>query len=430
MDARLRQTTLWGTWVALVASCGGTSTGNPYDRGTGGEHSGNSGQCEEQRAMELELDAESELGFSARDVLDHAGEQREETLRWRALNGVSYGPESGTQALTFGITPTGKARFVEYVPKSSGFEIASDCGEQLEIPVEVTLQSAQGALDERFTTVLTARSVELGRIYHRLKAEDLGGSLELTASDGFEFTELSVSIQTSRFGVQGSLTPSLQKTSGDSVAQSATGTLASWGPEGCEAGMRVPSDAAVADFSADDALALLTQHTDAAAAWKGGEATTVEFSFEPGLDGACAVLEQSAFAPPGADGAVGTLRIPGTLQATTADGLLNASWSATLTAKPNEHGALSGLALEVLADAAGGAHGFTDADVSAYDFANVRAMLTLSAAGAWSGDASLTGYESANCPPPQVEEMPGGAAGAPGCPGATPHEIARLSLGD
>jgi hypothetical protein len=171
MDARLRQTTLWGTWVALVASCGGTSTGNPYDRGTGGEHSGNSGQCEEQRAMELELDAESELGFSARDVLDHAGEQREETLRWRALNGVSYGPESGTQTLTFGITPTGKARFVEYVPKSSGFEIASDCGEQLEIPVEVTLQSAQGALDERFTTVLTARSVELGRIYHRLKAE-------------------------------------------------------------------------------------------------------------------------------------------------------------------------------------------------------------------------------------------------------------------
>lgn len=426
MGPNRRYPQLWGALVLGALGCTGTSTGNPIeDPGRGEETGGGNGQCEERRVVSLALDAESELGFSANDLLEGVRGSHADTLRWHSLADVSYGPEQGEQPLTLSLTPRGEARFIDYEPKAQtgGIEIGVRCEDALEVPLDVALRSAGGALDESFGATLSARSKAVGRIYHRLKADALRGSLTVTAPDGYALTALTFDIHASRFGLSGAIVPTLEKTTRDAASSRATGVLASWGPATCAAGgVPVPRNAEVASFSGDDVIALAAAHPEAPLRWSDGRDTTLTLAFTPSAGGACAVLEESDYASPLADGEVGTLRLAGTLRAQSADGRIDASWSGTLTARASASGMLDEATFE------GGPGGVTGFDVSAYDRTYVRAALALAPSGSWSGDVTLIGLMDAHCDTtPRTD--PGGGVSVPACPGAEMEEVARATLG-
>lgn len=425
MSAIRTQSTLLGLTAMCALGCANTSTGNPLTNpGRGEETAGAYAHCQAKSTTELELDEQSALGFSASDVLMQVGTKRTETLTWKPAGSLSYGPESGEQALTVEVTQNGTPRFVDLEPKSSGegpaIEIGSDCPDILEIPVTLKLQSAGGALDESIETTLSARSKLTSRIYHRLAANEIHGSLEVEGSDGFELDALYVSLAVSQYGITGGITPSLTKSTGDSVSNSPAHALASFGLGACEGGQAVPLDASVADFSAADVLQLLEQGVTSAAKWDSGAETEVALQFETASTHACAVLEPAPFSPPGSDGSVGTLRIQGTVIAKSTDDALDIRFPVTVTARPGENRALEDVSLN---GERAGSTGFTAVDTSAYDATSASLNLSVSTAGAWSGDFTLIGFEYADCPAP----VPGSNS-SPGCEGAERHEAAVLVL--
>lgn len=424
--------------LLLWAGCTGTSTGNPLGDGGdtgpdlgGGEETGGEA-CEEVGAREVGEDEQTELGFSARDVLMNAAGAHSETLRWQPLRVADYGPESGEQALSIAIVRTAApVRLVDYEKKGAGEEYEY-CPDLLEIEVDVSLQTAAGALAEQFTTKLRARSKEVAHISHRLDPQQLGGSFavtELRLEEGYALELLHVDMSLTRFGISGSLTPSFERTTADSASQAAGGVLATWGLAACQGGgVAVPLAEPVAGFSGAEVVALLNAN-DASARWHDDSESALALAFEPATDGACAVLEESDDALYGPQG---TLAITGTLRANSADGRIDASWPVRLTAHPSESGALEMIAVELdyvvnrqgwsLADY--GLHGF---DVSAYDYFGVGVNLAVSGAGAWSGKVEVTGYERPDCPTAPVVDENGGAS-SPGCPGSTPHVVASATL--
>ena len=99
----------------LTVGCFGTSTGNPNGGGgpddpgptTGGPGVGEEGtlggHCRKAGTREVSEDEQTSLGLSARDVLNNALGQKNETLRWQPTRMGSYGPEQGEQALSLRI---------------------------------------------------------------------------------------------------------------------------------------------------------------------------------------------------------------------------------------------------------------------------------------------------------------------------------------
>ncbi len=407
--------------VALSSfACTNTSTGNPLNNGpgTGGEAADHDGHCEERGAVTLELDEQSTLGFSAADMLALADNAQDQTLNWHALSNVSVGPESGEQALTLEITSRGQARLVDYERKANGFEIGGECPDRLEVPVTLKLRSAQGALDESIETTLSARSAHVARIYHRLPADKIAGSLEVEAQDGFKLNSLTVALSLTSFGGSGEITPMLEKSSGDTASAAPSRPLASWGQSGCEnLTIPVPAEAAVADFSGVDVLALLKANPSTPAAIKAEQFETT-LTFVPDSDGFCAMVEPSVFAPPGANSEVGTLRVGGTLHVRTESDAFEAHIRGTLAARPKADGSLESVAFE---GERANVVGFSGVDVTAYDQHVLRAYLELAAQGTWTGDITLVAYELPDCSTEATEN------GSPGCEGATPHELASLN---
>jgi hypothetical protein len=437
----------WGVLWTLSAGCLGTSTGNPIGGasrdgkpepggpGIGGEETaeGEFAYCREAGSRQVADDEQTSLGFSARDVLAGTIGMQQQTLRWLPLRTAEYGPESGEQPLTLSIARTSAAvRLVDYEQKTDGPEIGAECPDLLEIEVDVSLKTAQGALDEQFRTKLRTRSKHVARINHRIKEADLGGSLAFSRihAEGFVFTELSLAITVTSFGTAGQLTPTLERRTADSVGMAASGALAVWGPAACQSGIAVPLDARVSGFSGQEVLALLKSREAASVRWQNGDETDLTLSFAPSEAGVCAVLENSSYT---LEGKAGTLLFRGELTATSADQHIRARWPVVATARPNASGALDVIALELDSNVPRsdpslvddyGLHGF---DVSGYDFFGVRVTFALSGGGAWSGELAITGYEKPNCPTAPVME-PGGGASSPGCPGSTPHEVARATL--
>lgn len=442
-----------GLWSVLSASCIGTSTGNPIGSGsrdvgkpepTGpdlGEETGNGGRCEVVSSRDVAEGEQTPLNFAPRDVLANVLREHAETLHWQPITIGSYGPESGDQALTVTLTRTNAPlRFVDYEPKSGGPEIGGDCPDALEIEVNVGLKSALGALDERFVAKLSARSKHVARLYHVLDADQLGGALEFdNISDGFMFTKLAVELSATQFGTAGSLTPTLEKRSGESGADGASsnaavsggrgGVLAYWGSAMCRTGVAVPRTARFASFSADDVLARLAVAQQACVRWSDASESALTLSFESSDEGACAVLEESRFSFPNEK--TGTLLFTGTLAAASADGRIAATWPVELTARPSASGELEVIALQLdqnvrrdnpsLRD-----YGLSGFDVSSYDFFSVNVALALGGGG-WSGEIGITGFTRPNCPTTPVTD-PSGGASSPGCPGATPTPVASASV--
>lgn len=401
---------VWG--LGLVLGCGGTETGNPLSNG--GETAGG-GNCEVVRAESVDLAAETALGFRANDVLAYAGGQHDETLTWQALRLGSYGPESGQQPLSVGVAVR-SAKLVQYANKGDG-ELASNCGEQLELDTDVTLKSAGGALDESVRATLVAKHAGLASLDLRLDPAKLNGTLRVTAPQGWTTTALALAVQFTPYALSGSLTPSFEQRTADSVGMSAgSGAMATFGLPPCEYGVPVPLSASGAASSAST-LGLLADHASASL---GGQPATL--GFEPG-DSACQYFGDT-FSPEPEPALV----IPGTLVVKTGDGSIDGRWPVRVHGMPDATGALSAaitIELDDSSPAPGSLeqrYGFTQLATSGYDGSSLEVTLALSPVG-WAGSVVVYGFTNAACPAPDP-----GSNSSPPCPGADRTELARLDV--
>lgn len=105
------------------------------------------------------------------------------TLRWPASGGaVNAVPESGDVPVTIRVGyGGGPATYVQ--PVSSEGDLldpeSSTCSARLEVPVDVNVQTAGGALNEQFTAVAAIEQY-IGEIRYRAPLRSLGGSLVLS----------------------------------------------------------------------------------------------------------------------------------------------------------------------------------------------------------------------------------------------------------
>jgi hypothetical protein len=435
-------------WPALalalsLAGCLGTSTGNPTED-PGEEHGGGTGvgsYCKEASSRPVPVDEQTSLGFSAQQVLEFVEGEQQETLTWHAQPLASYGPESGEQQATLTVTRRDTPiRLVQYRADTGGAEIAigSDCSDALAIDVHVALRTAGGALDESFDATLVARSSRKVSIYQRLDHKNLGGSFAITQfhQPRFRVAQMHLAVTWTPFGTTGALNVVFEQPSEDGTAVGSgpgTGPLASWGPASCGpwSGDPVPLDQPVAGFSGNDVLALLASVDALNVAWSGAPASSASVAFALS-GGVCAQLEPAPFSPGNPD--VGSLILAGVLSVRSQDGRIDAAWPVQVNALPNEGGALDEVKLAFddqrlqQQGSLQARYGLSGIDASAYDFSSASFTLTLSPAGALTGELRVTGYTLPMCSTEPIRNADGQIVGSPGCQGATPTELAKAQL--
>lgn len=460
----MRQTWRWMVCMTALAGCFGGGDGGPGpgvtggqtgDEGfTGGDRGGAASEgntfeggplafCEEAEPTALELDADSALGYTPRQVLALAEGSETLPLYWNA-SVFPYGPEQGESTLSISVAARGGARYVDSQPKEMAAEIAVDCPSRLEVDVEVTIESGGGALDERFDAVLVSRDGALGRIDHRLDADALGGSLAFELPEGRDVRvhTLALSMVFSRYGSSGTLSAGFEERTGDAVSEYVSpqgGPLASWPTAGsCTlGGVPVPYDAGGEPVSAKAAVDAVNALPPLSMT---GDDEALEVTLSLAHDGAtvCAELEGSFGQP-----ATGAVELGGTLDVTAADGSLDLSLGVRVRALPFDDGSLASVELR-LDDRDPCGEWASDTpfnercadmgvDLSAYDGAHLELDVAIDVEGdtpSVTGQLMVVGEVRPDCydTPPEPQVDANGGSSSPGCPGIDSVTAAELEL--
>jgi hypothetical protein len=148
----------------LAAACGGMQAG-----GQTGEES--EGRCAFQ-LHPLELDETTALGFTARETLTLALGTREVELDWLAAPDTPYGPENGQARLQVSLVQAGAPKFATL---SNGIS-TGQCGDHVRIPIELSLATDGGALDEHVVVPLRAYARDSASFWLTRDPADLSGS--------------------------------------------------------------------------------------------------------------------------------------------------------------------------------------------------------------------------------------------------------------
>jgi hypothetical protein len=436
--------------LALAASGGctaggstGTSTGNPNDgtndvpslpggggRDTpvpgdlGGEDAlGAGGFCKADENVLASTSTQTELGFSADDVLAFAAGSHDEAIRWHDSNLAIIGPEKGEHRVTIALSyEGGEIRWMTPSaasggPGIGGPEPAMDaplidlpaiggpgCMPWLEVDVKVTVKSDEGALDESFDATLRARNEMLGTVFVSPEPDELGGSFapEQILQPDFELAQLDLNINFTPFGVSGRFNgvfETMRSGSGnDAAIGGAAGDkpFAEIGREGCGqyyGAFPVPLDQMVEATTGADVVELVTSARDLAVSWSDGTSSTATLAFTPSQSGACVLLDDHFY-----DGV--TLLVDGQVALQSADGKVDALWAASARAELPESGALQQVKLTVERKSGGApegeAHGIPGANVDAYDDSYFTFTLAIANDSAM-GELKVTGFEFAPC---------------------------------
>ncbi|HKO91833.1 MAG TPA: hypothetical protein VJU61_11800 [Polyangiaceae bacterium] len=261
------------------------------------------------------LDEASGLGFSAVEVLARVVGASDSTLIWLPPQAgdaylLDYGPEHGTSNVRVQITAAeGPVRYRHEVLTYFAQEDTVCSAGALEIPVTVSIQSADHALDETFNTRLEASVPYRAHISRRFAPGGMDGGLVLSKLESldpartFAPGELTLEVELWEGGSQGSLHTEVRAsyskdtqitwppaTAGEPPA------LAVWpSAESCaEAGNQLPSNAKVVGFSVQDVLRTLAGERARELAWSTGVTTDLEFEFATPPGELCqSVAEQS-----------------------------------------------------------------------------------------------------------------------------------------
>ena len=218
----------------------GTDTGNPT---TGGEGTDNTagGGCDEAGRTDVALDAQTELGFSAAQLLALAEGEHAFPIVWQGDAESASASLQGTQTtmhVKLTRKPGASAQLVDLEPHVStgaedGFDIGTlgvPCPDRLEIDVEVALSTEDGALSESFDATLISSDGLSASWSASIDFADLNGSLQVSLSGspaGSHLMPLSVQMMHTSFAIQGSLSAGIEGKNG-SAAWSGVSRLAEW----------------------------------------------------------------------------------------------------------------------------------------------------------------------------------------------------------
>ncbi|MGB5697796.1 MAG: hypothetical protein WBM46_19250 [Polyangiales bacterium] len=150
--------------------------------------------CHESRTpIGGRADMVAELGFRADDVLAFSATEHQGMLRWLPTQALTYGPESGDVTLSVAIDYAGgpielvqstRALDADPPPGVDVVPLEGGCFDALAIEVELEITTAGGALAERFTTEMRARTAQTANILRQLDLDALDGTFEVTAIEG------------------------------------------------------------------------------------------------------------------------------------------------------------------------------------------------------------------------------------------------------
>jgi hypothetical protein len=475
--------------LLLLGACSGTSTGNPGDgdpdAGKGSEATDNLGgayaNCKATPTDLDSLDAETGLGFSAREMLALAKAEREVSMEW--LDGELFESRPAPQLtrLSFTITPlSAPARLVRLEPKlepkpnDDGTEIGTllpepgegACPDHLELDVRVAMQSDDGGLDERFDATLFATHDRSAQFVATIKAAELGGTFAIVESSGaagaFELDSVQVNAAFSKLGLSGGLGATLVSEDpggGSSGTAAAThGAVARWpGGSACDAtssgfassGVARGVEVAYGEHSLAQVIELVNAENTFALDWQHTPATALETSFTADGEAACA---RYGVDDSGNDSAAVELSIAGKLRVQSADGRIDGSWPMYFTAFYDDSAALQrarvtssaqGSLVQGLVDIADfeRTYGLKGATLAGYDQANVLLTASWELAGGTtdptaSGTLTIQGAIVPECvmPKPEPEPQPDGgtapgtSGGSSGCQGIDLEELETATL--
>ena len=128
------------------------------------------------------LDETTPLGFTPREVLLLAEGNHDTNILWHTLEGIGIEPESGSVPFEIDVLYAGEGLyFRELKPSSSN--AGEVCEDHIAISVDVSLRTAEGALNEEQGGDLRAASLDKAELYLFLQPSDLTGSLDVTDAD-------------------------------------------------------------------------------------------------------------------------------------------------------------------------------------------------------------------------------------------------------
>jgi len=452
----------------------GTSTGNPSDgsntpslpgggdgRDIGMDRPGDlvggedgvgtaGGFCKADATKLDSTSAQTDLGFTADDLLAFAAGVHEEAIRWHDSNLAILGPEKGEHRVTIALSyDGGEIRLMTpSTAQSGGPEPAigtpavdlpaiggvGGCMPWLEVDVRVTVKTDGGALDESFDATLRSRNALLGSVFVQPEPKELGGAFapEQILQPDFELAQLDLQINFTPFGVSGTFNGVFEVRRGDTVGGAAGDKpFADFGRVGCGAhygAFPVALGETVEGATGQDALDLVASASELSVTWNDGTSTTATLAFNATGSGACVLLDDYVY-----DGV--TIMVDGQLELQSADGRVDALWDASVRAELPESGAIDQVKLSVERKGgsvpAGDDNGIPGADVSAYDDFYYTFMLAISrgaaggAATGAMGELKVIGFEFAPCaggdsqPPDRPADMPGEQGAAPSDPGSS-----------
>jgi len=283
--------------------------------------------CRDARAIEVSAGETTPLQFSAADVIDFVAGAHAETLHWVAASDAA---EPLDQRITIAVDSVGRSRFMDAMDKP--LYHGATCISWLEIDVEVSLRSSDGAVDERFLGTAYAVDGRIARISALASGAAVAQSLteraRSRAADGAEPAGYRLELRFSRHGVSGALHASLPSEATDDVHTPIGEVLLAYlGPVACDL-----FDAAIALDEGEVGVtgqALLDRFAALSPLqieWSDGTRSELAASFTATHAGACLSTRPDAAA----------VRVPGTLVLQTADGRLDASYPAALVAGQGE----------------------------------------------------------------------------------------------
>lgn len=265
-----------GSTSATPAGSGGGSV-----IGVSGSFGSTGGGCEvfgicpcEPISSDVALDEVTPLGFSAEQVLAVAAGLHEATLVYGLNNvsGVELSLPDQATSVTLSIEPAGTAHFVTdaAVPASTA------CASVLEIDVEVTLSTADGAFNEHFADKLRVDDPSRAHLVGHIDLESLEGNLSLGLPDGATISESGLNIILGDGFFAGDIAGAISACKGTTCGVGSV-TFAAWNDSGCR-DLRVPVTATDAAEPVAGMLELVNALSPLTITWGNGE--TSELSLE------------------------------------------------------------------------------------------------------------------------------------------------------
>ena len=339
--------------------------------------------CQEVVTVLSGVDATSEIGFTAADVLGVAEGSHTAPIFWHQGD-VQFGPETGEGELGVEVSYAGGE--IRYVHATAPDAAEMGCVDRLEIDAGVKLHTAGGALNESFASTLRASQPDVAMIRHELAFDEIAGALEVTAVEpaNGEAAPISVELGVSTFGLFGSFDGGVEVHSGDAVAFGLQ-NYATFPTDGLDcdfpAEAPVPFDAEWAVVSAAEALALLDAFPALELHWDGDAPTSLTIEAAPAGATACGRIDSNGLAAP--------LHFDVAVTMQSEDGRLDGALILRADANLDAEGELSELSIR--RDAAYGdyasiadfedAFGVHGVDLSGYDGGGITFDLTCSADG-------------------------------------------------